>query len=173
MKHSSQQHMKMAALLDEKAKAQPDPKIAKKQTDLANVFRMLARRATAQENHSSTNNLPVVMLDEPGMFEPLDIWEQFLAEVKAMADSVLKTQAILHAEYMIALKKEELEATPSNLPLFAGLIDEPGMFGSTLAVWEQFLTEMEELPDSVQKRQTVNRAKQVIAMKKREYGAVQ
>jgi hypothetical protein len=32
--------------------------------------------------------------------------------------------------------------------------------------------EMEQLPDSVQKRQTVNNAKQMIAMKMRTYGSV-
>jgi hypothetical protein len=53
------------------------------------------------------------------------------------------------------------------------LIDQPGMFGDTLAEWEAFLTEMEEFPDSVIKRETANRAKQVIAMKKRAYGTRQ
>ena len=119
-----------------------------------------------------TNMLPpsIGFLDEPGMFSSLEIWEQFLAEVKAMPESAQKPQTILHADYMIALKREELEPMPSNLPFLVAFIDEPGLFGNTLVEWEQFLAEMEELPDSVQKRQTVNNAKQMIAMKMREYG---
>jgi hypothetical protein len=54
----------------------------------------------------------------------------------------------------------------------AGLFDQPGMFGDTLAEWEAFLTEMEEFPDSVIS-EAVNRAKQVTAMKKRAYGTRQ
>ena len=42
------------------------------------------------------------------------------------------------------------------------------MFGDTLAEREEFLTDMDKSSDSVLKRETVNRAKQVIAMKKRE-----
>src|SRR5260370_3071917 len=66
---------------------------------------------------------------------------------------------------MIALKKEELVPMPSNLPCMVALIDEPGPFGNNLLEWQQFLAEMEQLPDSVQKRQTVNNAKQMIAMR--------
>jgi hypothetical protein len=72
-------------------------------------------------------------LDEPGFFDTLETWEQFLAEAEAMPDSVLTPQTILYAEYMIALKKEELDPMPSNLPFMLALIDEPGMFGNTLA----------------------------------------
>jgi hypothetical protein len=107
---------------------------------------------------------------EPEVFSSLEIWEQFLAEAKAIPESDQKSQTILHAEYMIALKREELELIPSNLPALWGFIDEPGLFGDTLVEWEQFLAEMMELPDSVQKRRTVNNAKHVIAMKMREYG---
>jgi hypothetical protein len=117
-----------------------------------------------------TNKLPIstALIDEPGMSSALEIWEQFLAEVKAMPESAQKPQTILHAEYMIALKREELEPMPSNLPFLGAFIDPPGRFGDTLKEWEQFLVEMEELPDSVQKRQTVNNAKQMIAMKMRD-----
>jgi hypothetical protein len=95
-----------------------------------------------------TNMLPpsTGFLDEPGMFSSLEIWEQFLVEVKAMPESAQKPQTILHAEYMIALKREELEPMPSNLPFLVAFIDEPGLFGNTLVEWEQFLAEMEELP---------------------------
>ena len=109
--------------------------------------------------------------DEPALFDSLETWEHFLADVKAMPESAQKSQTILHAEYMIALKREELEPMPSNLPVLVAFIDEPGLFGNTLVEWEKFLVEMKELPDSVQKRQTVNNAKQMIAMKIREYGA--
>jgi hypothetical protein len=44
MPFSSSQHLNMAALLDEKAKAQRDPTKAKKQAEMANVFRTLARK---------------------------------------------------------------------------------------------------------------------------------
>jgi hypothetical protein len=94
-----------------------------------------------------------------------------LTEVEAMPDSVQKRQTILHAEYMIELKKEELAPMPSNLPFMVAMIDEPGPFGNNLSEWQEFLTEMEQLPDSVQKREIVNKAKQMIAMKMWEYGA--
>jgi hypothetical protein len=109
--------------------------------------------------------------DEPGLFDTLNRWEQFLTEVEAMPDSVQKRQTILHAEYMIELKKEELAPMPSNLPFMVAMIDEPGPFGNNLSEWQEFLTEMEQLPDSVQKREIVNKAKQMIAMKMWEYGA--
>jgi len=109
--------------------------------------------------------------DEPELFDSLESWEQFLAEVEAMPDSVQKPPTILHAGHMIALKKKELVPMPSNLPFMVAMIDEPGPFGNNLLEWQRFLAEMEQLPDSVQKRQTVNNAKQMIAMKMWEYGA--
>ena len=109
--------------------------------------------------------------DEPGLFDSLETWEQFLAEVEAMPHSVQKPQTVLHAEHMIALKKEEFAPMPSNLPFMVAFIDGPGPFGNNLSGWQEFLAEMEQLPDSVQKRQTVNKAKQMIAMKMWEYGA--
>ena len=120
-----------------------------------------------------TNVLPpsTGFLDEPGMFSSLEIWEQFLAEVRAMPESAQKPQTILHAELMIALKKKELAPMPSNLAFTVAMIDEPGPLGNNLSEWRQFLAELEQLPDSVQKRQTVNNAKQMIAMKMWAYGA--
>jgi hypothetical protein len=109
--------------------------------------------------------------DEPGLYDSLETWEQFLAHVEAMPDSVQKPQTVLHAEYMIELKKEELAPMPSNLPVIVALIDPPGPFGNNLSEWQEFLADMEQLPDSVQKRQAVNNAKQMIAMKMWEYGA--
>jgi hypothetical protein len=46
-----------------------------------------------------TNVLPpsAGFLDEPGMFSSLEIWEQFLAEVKAMPDSAQKPQTVRRA----------------------------------------------------------------------------
>jgi hypothetical protein len=105
------------------------------------------------------------MIEEPGAFDTLEAWEQFLA------DSILMPQTILYAESMIALKKEELELEldlmSGKLPFGGALIDPPGPF-DTLATWEQFLAEMETMSDSFLKRETELRAKQVIAMKKRE-----
>jgi hypothetical protein len=109
--------------------------------------------------------------DEPGFFDSLETWEQFLAKVEAMPNSVQKQQTVLHAEHMIALKKEELVPMPSNLPVIVAFIDGPGPFGNNLSEWQEFLVEMEQLPDSVQRRRTVNKAKQMIAMKMWEYGA--
>jgi hypothetical protein len=109
--------------------------------------------------------------DEPGLYDSLETWEQFLAEVEAMPDSVQKPQTVLHAEHMIELKKEELAPMPSNLPVMVAFIDPPGPFGNNLSEWQKFLADMEQLPDSVQTRQVVNKAKQMIAMKLWEYGA--
>lgn len=108
--------------------------------------------------------------DEPGLYNSLKTWEQFLAEVEAMPDSVQKPQTVLHAEHMIELKKEELAPMPSNLPFLVAFIDPPGPFGNNLSEWQEFLADMEQLPDLVQKRHTVNSAKQMIAMKIWEYG---
>ena len=104
------------------------------------------------------------IIGEPETFDTLEAWEQFLT------DLILMPQTILYAETMIALKKEELEleVMSSNLPSGGAFIDPPGMFGDTLKEWEQFLAQMQTWSDSVLKRETVLRAKQVIAMKKRE-----
>ena len=110
--------------------------------------------------------------DEPGLFDSLETWEQFLAEVEAMPHSVQKLQTfLLHAEHMIELKTEELALMPSNLPVMVAFIDPPGPFGNNLSEWQEFLADIEQLPDSVQKRESVNNAKQMIAMKQWEYGA--
>jgi len=105
------------------------------------------------------------------LFDSLETWEQFLAEAESMRDSVQMAQTVLDAEHMIALKTEELAPMPSNLPFMVAFIDGPGPFGNNLSEWQEFLADMEQLPDSVQKRQTVNKAKQMIAMKLWEYGA--
>lgn len=105
--------------------------------------------------------------DEPQLYDTLETWEQFLADVKAMPESLERPQTILHAVCMISLKREELEAMPDNLPDVQGLIDPPGPFGNNLEKWEAFLTDMDEWPDCVLKRETINHAKQIIAMKKR------
>jgi hypothetical protein len=110
-------------------------------------------------------------LGEPGLYDSLKTWEQFLAEVEAMPDSVQKPQTVLHAGRMIELKKQELAPMPNNLPIMVAFIDPPGPFGNNLWEWQQFLADMEQLPDSVQKRQNVNNAEQIIAMKLWEYSA--
>ena len=48
---------------------------------------------------------------------------------------------------MIALKKEELAPMPSNLAFTVAMIDEPGPFGNNLSEWQQFLAELEQLPE--------------------------
>jgi hypothetical protein len=103
------------------------------------------------------------MIGEPGTFDNLEVWERFLA------GSILMPHLIRYAETMIALKREELEleAMSSKLPSGAAFIDPPGPF-DTLAAWEQFLAELVTISDSALKRETVLRAKHVIAMKKRE-----
>jgi hypothetical protein len=103
------------------------------------------------------------MIEEPGRFDPLEAWQRFLA------DSILMPHMIRFAATMVELKKEELEleGLHGKLPWGAALIDPPGPFDS-LAAWEQFLAEMQTMSDSVLKREVVLRAKQEIAMKKRE-----
>jgi hypothetical protein len=169
MQFKSHQHLKMAALLDEQAQLSRER--AQKQASMAEVFRTLARKAEAKEEPLATTEPRLMTIDSPGPFEAIEVWEKFLAQVTAMPESAQKQQTILHAEHMIALKKEELVPMPNNLPFMVAMIDEPGPFGNNLSEWQQFLAEMEQLPDSVQKRQTVNNAKQMIAMKMWEYGA--
>jgi hypothetical protein len=170
MRFSPEQHLKVAFLLEGKSETNPDPVKATKQSRMAKAFRLLAQKASEKEGHSVPHQTLRPMVDEPGAFDPVAAWERFLTETEALPDSVQKAQTILHAELMIALKKEELAPMPSNLPLMVAMIDEPGPFGNNLSEWQQFLAEMEQLPDSVQKRQSVNNAKQMIAMKMWEYG---
>jgi hypothetical protein len=130
MLFSSSQHQKMAAILDEKAKAQRDPDIQKKQLELANVFRTLARRAEQKKPKLANKivaamdrvpnadvdgrkeeflvtkaDLPIVMLDDPPPLATLETWEQHLAEVQSMQDFQGKKNRIAHAKWMIARKK--------------------------------------------------------------------
>lgn len=150
----------MAALLDKQAELSRER--AQKQASMAEVFRMLARRATAKEAEIEPR---LALPAPPGPHEPIEVWENFLTEVTAMSEAAQKPRTILYAEHMIALKKEELVPTPSNLPFLVAMIDEPGPFGDNLSEWRQLLSDVEQLPDSVQKRHTVNRAKQMIATK--------
>jgi hypothetical protein len=66
----------------------------------------------SKEGHSVTANLRTVMLDDPGPFEDLETWEQFLAEVEAMPDFRLKESVVEHARWVIAQKKPPLGARP-------------------------------------------------------------
>ena len=56
-------------------------------------------------------------------------------------------------------------AASSDLPLMTHLIDEPGLF-DTLDDWEQHLTDLLSLPDSVSRRSSVELTKAVIAQKR-------
>jgi hypothetical protein len=66
----------------------------------------------SKERRSVTANLRFVMLDDPGPFETLGIWEQFLAEVEAMPDFHGKASTIDNAKWLIAQKKHALGARP-------------------------------------------------------------
>jgi hypothetical protein len=46
--------------------------------------------------------LPTVLLDDPGLFDPLETWEQHLAEVQQMPDFLGKDQPVHRAKMMIA-----------------------------------------------------------------------
>ncbi len=71
-----------------------------------------AEDGSKKKGHSVTANLRFVMLDDPGPFESLEIWEQFLAEVEAMPDFLLKESVVEHARWVIAQKKPPLGARP-------------------------------------------------------------
>jgi hypothetical protein len=66
----------------------------------------------SEERHSVTANLRFVMLDDPGPFENLETWEQFLAEVEAMPDFHGKASTIDNAKCLIAQKKHARGARP-------------------------------------------------------------
>jgi len=51
------------------------------------------------------------MLDDPGPFEGLEAWEQFLAKVEAMPDFFGRANTIENAKRLIAGKKLELVAS--------------------------------------------------------------
>jgi hypothetical protein len=93
----------MAALLDEQAELSRER--AKKQASMAEVFRKLARKAAANEEHLRTTEPRLVMVDPPGPFDSTEIWEQFLTEVLAMADFLGKDSIVEHAELMISVRK--------------------------------------------------------------------
>jgi hypothetical protein len=52
----------------------------------------------------------MMMIDEPGMFQPLEIWQQFLPEMEALPDFLLKDLIVEKAKWQIAQKKLELDA---------------------------------------------------------------
>ena len=62
----------------------------------------------SKERRSVTANLRFVMLDDPGSFEALEIWEQFLA----MPDFHGKASTVDNAKWLIAQKKHALGARP-------------------------------------------------------------
>jgi len=64
------------------------------------------------KGHSVTANLRLVMLDDPGPFDTLETWEQFLAEVQAMPDFLLKDSVMENAKWVISQKKAALGARP-------------------------------------------------------------
>jgi hypothetical protein len=54
-----------------------------------------------------SNKLPLLgFLSEPGMFDPIAIWEEFLAEVQTMPDFVWKESVIENAKWVIAQKRQ-------------------------------------------------------------------
>jgi hypothetical protein len=127
---------------------------------------------TAQERGSVTDHPQsgrphqvLSRIGEPRISDALEAWEQFLT------GSILMPQTIRYAETMIALKKEELQLeldlVSGKLPPGGAFIDPPGPF-DTLATWEQFLAELDSMSDSLEKRETVLLAKQMMAMKQRE-----
>jgi hypothetical protein len=50
------------------------------------------------------------LLSEPGMFDPIETWEEFLAELQAMPDFVWKEDAIENAKRVIAQNRQWLRA---------------------------------------------------------------
>ena len=47
---------------------------------------------------------------EPGLFEPIETWEHWLAEVQAMPESPLKEYALENAKRVIAMIRQALRA---------------------------------------------------------------
>jgi hypothetical protein len=58
----------------------------------------------SEERHSGTANLRFVMLDDPGPFENLETWEQFLAEVGG--DAGLSREGKHHRQRQVADRAE-------------------------------------------------------------------
>jgi hypothetical protein len=55
------------------------------------------------------DDLPYIMMDDPNPFRPLDTLEQYLADLQAMPDFILKKETIGRVKELIAQKKR-LEA---------------------------------------------------------------
>jgi hypothetical protein len=47
-----------------------------------------------------TRNLRLVVIDDPGPFDTLETWEQFLAEVQAMPDFLGKASTVQNAKWL-------------------------------------------------------------------------
>lgn len=49
------------------------------------------------------------LIDEPGPFETLAVWEQSLAEVRTLPPSVMQQLAIVNAQKMILRKRQTIQ----------------------------------------------------------------
>ena len=117
MRFKASQHARMADLHEKKAAAQCLQKKSKL-IAMAKVYRTLARRAEARECKVTDNEPPLSggLISEPGMFDSIEIWEHWLAEVEAMADFSLKQYAIYNAKRMIEHKRQQLRGSRDGVP---------------------------------------------------------
>jgi hypothetical protein len=61
------------------------------------------------------------------------------------------------------------EIATSSVPLMTHWLGEPpGAFSATLETWEQYLTELHSLPDSVSTRMSIQSAEEMVATKRAE-----
>jgi len=56
----------------------------------------LARRAERSESKDPA--MLIGLIDEPGMFDPIETWKQFLGEIESLPSFVLKQELILRAK---------------------------------------------------------------------------
>ena len=52
------------------------------------------------------------MVDEPGPFDTLETWEQFLTEMESLPNFMFKPEIVQQAKEMIAEKKQERNERP-------------------------------------------------------------
>jgi hypothetical protein len=124
------QHQKMAGLLHKKSVEATDPEARKRLIAFAEVHRKPAQSAAKKAKpaeseppvaddgptrkavrprgmeYSVPDDLPYIMMDGPNSFGTLESLEQYLAELQAMPDFVLKESMIDQTEWFIARKKK-------------------------------------------------------------------
>jgi hypothetical protein len=111
MKFTPQAHLKSATIIDGKARAASGTRKLRLE-GLAHAFRIRATQLEAKMKGMTTDSpslvassdLPLMthLIDEPGLFDTLDAWEQHLTDLLSLPDSVSRRLSVQQAKAVIA-----------------------------------------------------------------------